>query len=126
MADAATPAASRRPLWVAAALIVGVTAALSLWREAREAADGRALAALVRPGDIHMISSQTCIFCTRARTWMQAQNLPFTECFIERDPACDAQFRALMQPGTPVLLVRGQVQLGFNPQQVRDRLAAPG
>ncbi|MEK8048838.1 glutaredoxin family protein [Ideonella sp. DXS22W] len=120
------PAGSRRSLWVAAALVLGTSAALSWWQQHRDGALGRELAAVARPGDIRMLSSVTCHYCTQARLWLQAQQVPFTECFIERDAACDAQFRALMQPGTPVLLVRGQVQLGFSPQQLRDRLAQPG
>jgi glutaredoxin len=131
MTDAARPvhpatAERRRSLWTAAALIVGVTGLVTLWQNHRDDAVGRELAALARPGDIRMLSSTTCGFCTRARHWLQARQIPFDECFIERDAACAAQFRALQQPGTPVLLVRGQTQLGFSPLQVRDRLAPPG
>ncbi|MDT7836402.1 glutaredoxin family protein [Aquabacterium sp. OR-4] len=115
----------KRSLWVALALILATTAGVSWWQQQREARLGRELAAQARPGDIHMLSSTQCGYCTQARRWLQAQQVPFTECFVERDAACAAQFRALMQPGTPVLLVRGQVQLGFSPQQLRQRLAEP-
>lgn len=127
MSAPAAPATDRRPLWVAAALILATTAAMSWWQQHRDDALGREIAAHARPGDIRMLSSITCVYCTQARQWMQAQQVPFTECFIERDEACATQFRALMQPGTPVLLVRGRAQLGFSPQALRDRLAAtPG
>ena len=58
---------------------------------------------------------------------MQQHDVPFSECFIERDTACAAQFEAARAPGTPVLLVRGQALVGFDAQRVRDTLsgAAP-
>ena len=69
-----------------------------------------------------MLSSVTCVFCARARQWMQSSGVPFSECFIERDAQCAAQYQALMAPGTPVMLVRGQAQLGFDPRWINERL----
>jgi glutaredoxin len=84
-----------------------------------------ALSALARPGDIHMLSSDICPSCTAARQWLSANAVPYTECSIERDAACRATFEATRAPGTPVLLVRGQAQLGFSPERVRKVLALP-
>ena len=50
--------------------------------------------------------------------------MPFTECLIERDAACATNYRALLAPGTPVLLVRGERLVGFDPQAVAAALAA--
>jgi arsenate reductase-like glutaredoxin family protein len=72
-----------------------------------------------------MLASDTCVYCAKARDWFGAHKVPFHECSIERDLACAARFRAVMSPGTPVLVVLGQIQLGFEPRRVRDRLAAP-
>jgi hypothetical protein len=47
----------------------------------------------------------------------------FDECFIETDAACAARFEALRAPGTPVLLVRGQLQTGFDAQRVLGALS---
>jgi len=60
-----------------------------------------------------------------ARLWFTEQKVPFSECFIERDAACAAEFAANRAPGTPLLLVRGQPQLGFSPDRVKERLQAP-
>jgi hypothetical protein len=46
----------------------------------------------------------------------------FSECSIERDADCRAAFERLRAPGTPVFLVRGQVELGFNPMRLKARL----
>jgi len=73
---------------------------------------------LARPGDIRLISSVSCVFCTRARRWLTEYQVPFSECLIERDPACMAEYRALGARGTPTVLVRDQAQLGFDARSV--------
>ena len=85
---------------------------------------GPRVAADARPGDIHMISSVNCIYCAAARAWFEKNGVPFTECLIERDAVCAAKYNALMAPGTPVLLVRGQRLVGFEAQAVAKVLAA--
>jgi hypothetical protein len=50
----------------------------------------------------------------------------FSECFVERDAACAQRYQATGGRGTPTLLVRGQLQLGFSPQQVLAALPAKG
>ena len=104
------------------ALVVVVWGASEAWRAWFADRLGRDVAALAKPGDIEMISSDTCVFCAQARSWFNANQVPFTECSIERDEACAARFRALMSPGTPVLLVRGKPQVGFSPQRVVQAL----
>lgn len=115
----------RRDLVVLVLLVLGVMMAWEghrAWQEGRQA---QAIAAAARPGDIRMISSETCLFCTRARQWFTLRQVPFSECFIERDAACAADFRALRGPGTPLLIVRGEVQIGFSPERVARALARP-
>ena len=117
-------AAQARSLAGLVLLVVAVSAAAGWWREHQAAQLGRELASLARPGDIQMVSSVTCVFCERARRWMTAQQVPFTECFIERDAACAARYQSLGAQGTPTLQVRGQTQLGFSADRVRDSLLA--
>lgn len=101
--------------------VVGLSEGWQAWTSRNEGAE---VFALAKPGDIHMIASDTCVFCARARVWFAENHVPFSECSIERDEACAAQFRALMAPGTPVMLVRGQPQVGFDPQRIAKALAA--
>ena len=103
-------------------LVVAASAATGWWRDRQAAQVGRELAGVVQPGDIQMISSVSCGFCDSARRWLTTQQLPFTECFIERDADCAARYQALGAQGTPTLRVRGQTQLGFSAERVRDRL----
>jgi len=113
---------SRRSLVVLALLVLGVTAASEWWAGRAEAQLGRQVAALARPGDIRMLASETCGICVVARRWFSEHQVPFAECLIERDAACKAEFDALRAAGTPVMVVRGQAQLGFNPERLRAAL----
>ena len=113
----------RRSLISLVLLVLVVGGAMAWWREHLAGNLGRQLAQQARPGDILMISSTTCPFCERARRWLTLHQVPFTECFIERDAACADRYQALGARGTPTMWVRGQAQLGFSPQQVNQRLA---
>ena len=108
------------PLVVIVAVVMGGVQALQAWQSHGQ---GEALRAAARPGDILMLSSTTCVFCTKARVWMTEQRVPFTECFIEQDPACAATFQRLGGQGTPTLLVRGQVMVGFDRARLLTALA---
>ncbi len=83
---------------------------------------GTALAALAKPGDIVMLSSETCTYCEQARRWLTENRVPFSECFIEKDAACADSYRAQQAQGTPTLLVRGQRQVGFDPGRITQAL----
>jgi glutaredoxin len=112
----------RRSLLGLAALVLGVGAAARWWAGRSQAGLGEALAARAAPGDIRLLSSTTCAYCTAARRWLQQHRVPFSECFIETDAACAAAFAALGAPGTPVVVVSGRPQLGFDAQRVLDAL----
>ena len=114
--------ASRRSLVVLAALVLGITALSTWWAERHEAQIGQQVAALAKPGDIRMLSSDTCGLCVVARNWLQRHAVAFSECSIEHDAACRAAFEDSRSPGTPVLLVRQQTQVGFNPERLQAAL----
>jgi hypothetical protein len=95
-------------------MLLAVSAGTQWWAGLSQARLGDKMAALVQPGDIQMLSSKTCAYYTVARQWMQQHGVVFGECFIETDKACAAQFEAARAAGTPVVLVRGQPQVGFD------------
>lgn len=103
-------------------LVLGMSAAAQAWHAHREAAVAQEVAELSRPGDIRMLASDTCSVCHTARQWMEANGVRYGECSIERDPQCAQLFQATMAPGTPVMLVRGQVQVGFQPPRMLEAL----
>ncbi len=117
---------SRRSLW-SLVLLVLVTGAGSEWWYGREQAQlGLRIASASAPGDIEMLSSKTCVFCDRARAWFGEHHVPVNECVIETDSRCAERFTSLRALGTPVLIVRGQVQQGFNPELIARALARQG
>lgn len=104
-------------------VVIAVTAAAAwAWRSHVAAADGELLAQRVKPGDIRMISSETCGWCTAARRWMRSEGVPFEECFIEREARCLADYQALGGQGTPTLVVRGQLVRGFDRARIIEIL----
>lgn len=107
-----------RSLGVLVLLVIAIGGAAQWWAARRDDELGRRLQRLAGPGDIDMVSSDTCFFCKRALAWLEARRIPYGVCSIERDPACAERYRALGEPGTPVILVRGQPQLGFSPERV--------
>jgi glutaredoxin len=122
MATAPGARPSRASVLVLLLMVLALAAAGPWWREQRRDALGRELAARAGPGDLHMISSDRCAICVEARRWFERHGVPFSECSIERQTDCAEQFRRLGAPGTPVILVRGQPELGFAPERLRQRL----
>ena len=118
--------ASGRSLLGLLLLVLLVDGAHRWWVARNEQALGQQVAAQTLPGDIRMISSENCTICLRARAWLTQNRVAFSECLIERDAVCQADYQALGAPGTPVLVVRGQPQLGFNAGRLRQSLSRPG
>lgn len=117
--------ASSRSMFGLLALIVSVGAANQWWANHRAGEIGAQVAALARPGDIRMLSSATCSVCVAARAWFTHNRIAYSECTIESDAACRADFEAMRAAGTPVIVVRGRPQLGFSPERLRQALALP-
>ena len=115
----------RASLGLLVVLVLMAGAANQWWHGASERRDGARLAALAQPGDIRMLASVTCVYCEAARHWMTAQGVRFDECFIERDAQCQALYDASGARGTPTLLVRGRVQVGFQAKRVIEALQGP-
>jgi glutaredoxin len=113
---------SARSLLVLVLLILVASGGSQWWHGRSQQRLGQSLAALAQRGDIRLLSSDTCAYCTLARSWLTEHRVAFDECFIEREAACRAQFDALQAAGTPMVLVGGQAQTGFDPERVLARL----
>jgi glutaredoxin len=109
---------SGRSLAALLLLVLGASAAQQWWAGTAERRLGERLAALAQPGDIRMLSSETCPYCESARRTMTAHGVRFEECFVERDAQCRALYDATLARGTPTLIVRGQAQVGFDLERV--------
>ncbi len=115
----AIAAPKRRRAWLRPLLIaLAAWVVLQSWQSYSNGKTGVTLASLAKPGDIVMLSSETCAYCKSARRFMTEHRIPFSECFIETDAACAESYRAQQAPGTPTLLVRGQRLVGFDPERI--------
>ncbi len=118
---------SKRSLLGLVLLVMAVSLASTWWTSRFKSDIGRRMAELAQPGDIRMLSSETCGICAEARLWLKAHDVAFSECTIERDPVCRSSFEALRAPGTPVMQVRQKTLLGFDPAQMLAALQSkPG
>jgi hypothetical protein len=113
-----------RSLAVVTAIVVGVGSANQWWHDRSRDRFGAEVAAAARPGDIRMLASETCEYCVDARIWFGAHRVPFSECTVERDAACAADFERTRAAGTPVFIVRGQTLVGFAPRAIAQALGA--
>jgi glutaredoxin len=109
-----------RALSVAA--LLAVVAAGTAWgmRELERHRLGERVAAAAESGDIQMYSATTCGICKTAKKWFEAHEVPVAMCEIDRDAECRQRFRELRGKGTPLFVVRGERQVGFD----RERIAA--
>ena len=123
---ASTGSPSRRSLLGLVLLVLVVSLASQWWVGRQERTLGAQVAALAQPGDIRMLASETCAICMVARAWFNEHRVPFSECLIERDAQCQVDFDATRSPGTPVIVVRGVPQVGFNPARLRLALQPRG
>ncbi|MDT9000482.1 hypothetical protein RQP53_14510 [Paucibacter sp. APW11] len=106
------------PLGILVVALSGAVAGLGHWRGAQAAE--RLRAAHLQPADLLMLSSADCAVCLRARRWLDAERVPYSECDIGKEPNCEALFRRLQAVGTPTFVLRGQVLSGWD----ASRLAA--
>jgi glutaredoxin len=83
-----------------------------------------AVAARVKPGDVIMYSTSTCVYCIQAKNWMTQNNIPFSECDIEFRQRCADEFRENGGGGTPLFMVRGNKMSGFSAAHLQQLLAA--
>jgi glutaredoxin len=104
---------------VLALLVAGAGATAFGVREHERSRLGERTAASAKVGDIEMYSATTCGICKDAKRWFASHEIPVQSCEIDRDQDCARRFRALGGKGTPLFVVRGERQLGFD----RERIA---
>lgn len=70
--------------------------------------------------DITMYSTSWCGYCKKARRWLNANELPFVEKDVEKDPAGAREFQELTggRGGVPVITVGKDVIRGFSERRL--------
>lgn len=116
-----TPRGSLKSLFLLIVLVVGGMQAWSWWRDEQAASRIKSHLAGQR---ITMYSTESCVYCAKAREWLGAHQIPWDECDVERDRSCQATFESVGAPGTPLMRVGTQWQLGFDPNGLAQLLAS--
>ncbi len=78
---------------------------------------------------VSVYTTPTCGFCRQVKAYLHQQGVPFTEYDVSQDPQKASEMVQLSgQRGVPVVLIDGQVVVGFNRpliDQLLDRRATP-
>jgi glutaredoxin len=108
-----------RTEWLVAIVAMALAFGLGGWLKQSQppgTADQAAqLRAAIRPGELQMISSVSCGYCHKARVWLTEAQVPFEECFVEREAVCRQRFARTGAKATPTFVLHGQAVLGLDP-----------
>jgi glutaredoxin 3 len=73
---------------------------------------------------VAVYTTPTCGFCHQVKAYLSQKGVPFTEYDVSRDPQAAAEMVRLSgQRGVPVVLIDGQVVVGFNRPLIDQLLA---
>lgn len=87
------------------------------------------------PREVIMFSTQGCGYCNKARKFLTAKKIPFTELDVEEDPSAPARLQALGQKaglgardlqGVPILFIDGRPLIGWDERQAARLLGLSG
>ncbi len=83
-----------------------------------------ALTAARRNVRITMYSTTWCPSCTKARAYMEAQAIPFTEHDVDRDSSARTRQKQLNPKGSvPTISIDDELLIGFGPEALEYRIA---
>jgi glutaredoxin-like YruB-family protein len=70
-----------------------------------------------------VFSSPTCVWCTRAKTYLRSRGISFQDVDVSRDPAAARDLiRRTSQMGVPVVEIDGRSIVGFDQARIDTAL----
>jgi glutaredoxin 3 len=70
-----------------------------------------------------VFSSPTCVWCSRAKTYLRSRGVPFRDVDVSRDPAAARDLvRRTGQMGVPVIEIDGGAIVGFDQARIDSAL----
>jgi glutaredoxin-like YruB-family protein len=70
-----------------------------------------------------VFSTPTCVWCSRAKTYLKSQGVPFRDVDVSRDPAAARDLvRRTGQMGVPVIEIDGLAIVGFDQSRIDSAL----
>lgn len=74
--------------------------------------------------EVLIYTTPTCPYCRQAKEFLRAKGIPFEEKDVSSDPiAAQEMIRVSGQRGVPVLVIDGEVIVGFNRPAIEQALA---
>jgi glutaredoxin-like YruB-family protein len=75
------------------------------------------------PHRVVVFSSPTCVWCTRAKTYLRSRGISFQDVDVSRDPAAARDLiRRTSQMGVPVVEIDGRSIVGFDQARIDTAL----
>ncbi len=109
--------------WLFAAFVVFV-----LFRETRTQVNAQARycddASPPAVDQVMMLSATWCTYCTKARNWLVANDIPYCEYDIERSSTGAERYARSQVKVIPQIFIRDRLLVGFNADELEQTLAA--
>lgn len=75
--------------------------------------------------DIKIYSTSTCPFCTMAKQYFSSKGFSYTNYDVSQDkPALDEMIKLSGQMGVPVIVINGEVIVGFDRSKIESLLSS--
>jgi len=73
--------------------------------------------------NVKIYTTNSCVYCNKAKTWMKANNVKFQEINVENDPQAQEELvNKTGQFGVPVIEVGGRMMIGWNESTFRNMI----
>lgn len=74
------------------------------------------------PEGVILYSAAWCGYCNKTRAFFKENNVAFVEYDIEKSSEGRSQYEQLHGSGIPLIMIRGQVMRGYDPNALKDAL----
>ena len=74
------------------------------------------------PEGVVLYATDWCGYCKKTRAFFKENNIAFVEYDIEKSAEGRAQYDQLHGNGIPLIVIRGEVLRGYDPEEMRDLL----
>ncbi|TAG26064.1 MAG: glutaredoxin family protein [Burkholderiales bacterium] len=72
--------------------------------------------------ELVLYSAVWCPYCKQAKEWLAENKVPYRDCDVEKEAACNTHMQAMNTRGVPVIAYKGKVSYGFNEDWLRASL----
>jgi glutaredoxin len=110
------------------AIVIGLAVALLAFLSTRRSDVDRALAEpfTAAPGhEVVLYTTSWCGYCARARRFLEANGVAYTEIDVERSEAGRQEYERRGGYGVPMFLIDGRAIFGLDPEAVVEALTRP-